>query len=157
MYRHIPREVPSNLVNNSYPFKLSSTSSIFNIAFLGLTYVTAIIIGCNLATRASNSVRLFISESVFVYTQFNFVGMCMCAWCWFDGCLLFGNVGWLPFPRKGFFTIRLLRITMLSSPAALLRSSSWISVLRSSLCEAVMSATMCSCLKVACLLLRWSS
>ena len=54
-----------------------------------------------------------------------------------------------PLPRKGFFTIRLLRITMSSSPAALLRSSSWISVFRSSLCVTVMSATMCSCLKVA--------
>ena len=54
-----------------------------------------------------------------------------------------------PLPRKECFTIRLLRITMSSSPAALLRSSSWISVLRSRLCVAVMSATMCSCLKVA--------
>ena len=51
--------------------------------------------------RASNSVRLFISESALVYIQFNFVGMCMCARCWFDGCLLFGNVGWLLSPPKG--------------------------------------------------------
>ena len=60
-------------MNRSYPCRFNLVFSILYLECLGFISIIAMIIGCECVIRASNSVRLFMNESAFVYKHVNFV------------------------------------------------------------------------------------